>query len=102
MIIGKLEELKERRELDNWRSKADFDPVLPLTPQKLKRLIQNPPKLCDEPDLCVSRYVCGSACRCIRSVFESEEQYYQWREAFEETVKRKIKQDAVKITEIKI
>ena len=102
MIIGIKDKLIEQQELENWRSKADFDSVLPLTPEQIKRLIHKPPKLCDDPEQCVSRYLCGTGCRCIRSLFESEEQYFQWREAFEETVKRKITQNTVVITEITI
>jgi hypothetical protein len=88
MLISLEDRTRERKLLELWLKEHDAD--LLLTPGELQELIEHPPKLCFEPGDCVSRYLSGNGCLCIRSSFKNHKQFIQWQQAFEEAVSDKL------------
>ena len=98
MLISFNERYLEKALVDKWVDENEAD--LLLTPNELQEFINSPPQLCDVPSSCVSRYLSGNGCMCIRSVFKNQKQFNQWKNAFEKEVKEKLFV-GIDITEIK-
>ena len=88
MLISFKERIREKLLLEKWKVGSPTDK--PLTDNQIEELVKNPPQLCDEPQLCESRHLSDNGCICLRSVFENENQFNQWKSAFENDIKERL------------
>lgn len=76
MIIDRLEEIKECRELEVW---SDLERIPGIDLERIEELVKHPPQLCEDKSECQSRYVSGEYCKCIRTVFPHKEHYEYYK-----------------------
>lgn len=85
MLIGFYEKQLEDEELELWTQEYADIPDVDLN--KMEQLMENPPIRCDEKDECVSYYLSGDNCRCVRSLFPHQSHYFLYKNMVEEKIK---------------
>ncbi len=79
MTIWALHEKEiEQQEFEEWCFLEDLEEVSPLDKEELNELVKHPPQLCQDKDLCNSRYLCELGCRCIRKRFRGAKQFNEY------------------------